>query len=77
LPGGVIAQGSIFSIFGTNPGPASSPVLALPLVTTLGGVSIKVSQGANSVNGILTGQVTSQPVNSVPNGTHTGLAFIQ
>lgn len=26
---------------------------------------------------VLTGQVTSQPVTPVPNGTHTGLAFIQ
>jgi YVTN family beta-propeller protein len=26
---------------------------------------------------VQTGQVTAQPVNPVPNGTHTGLAFIQ
>jgi uncharacterized protein (TIGR03437 family) len=52
LPGGSIAQGSIFSIFGSNLGPAASPPLAFPLPTTLGGVSIKVTQGATSVDAI-------------------------
>lgn len=53
LPGGSIAQGSVFSIFGSGLGPGSSPPLtSFPLSTTLGGVSIKVSQGSNSVNAI-------------------------
>lgn len=53
LPGGGIAQGSVFSIFGTGLGPASSPPLtSFPLSTTLGGVSIKVSQGGTSVSAI-------------------------
>jgi uncharacterized protein (TIGR03437 family) len=51
LPHGSIAQGSIFSIFGTSIGPSTpSPPLAFPLSTSLGGVSIKVFQGATSVN---------------------------
>ena len=43
LPGGSIARGSIFSIFGANLGPANSPALAFPLSTTLGGVSARVT----------------------------------
>jgi len=52
LPGGSIARGSIFAIFGVSLGPASSPPLAFPLSTTLGGVSITVTQGATTVNAI-------------------------
>src|SRR5437016_3299765 len=52
LPGGGIARGSIFSIFGKNLGPTSSPMLAFPLVLNLGGASVKVSQGTTSVDAI-------------------------
>jgi uncharacterized protein (TIGR03437 family) len=51
LPGGSIARGSIFSIFGANLGPATSPALAFPLGTALGGVSIKVN-GSTSADAI-------------------------
>src|ERR1035437_10270798 len=50
LPAGSIARGAIFSIFGVRLGPASSPPLVFPLSTTLGGVSITVTQGATTVN---------------------------
>ena len=49
LPGGAIARGSVFSIFGAGLGPPSSPPLAFPLATTLGGVSIKVSNADSTV----------------------------
>ena len=52
LPGGGIARGSVFSIFGSNIGPASSPSLAFPLQTTLGNVSVTVSSGSNVVHAI-------------------------
>src|SRR5690348_2252383 len=52
LPGGSIARGSLFSLFGARMGPNSSPALAFPLSNTLGGVSIKVSQGSTSVDAI-------------------------
>ena len=39
LPNSSIAQGSIFTIFGLNMGPSSSPPLSYPLQTSLGGVS--------------------------------------
>jgi uncharacterized protein (TIGR03437 family) len=50
LPNGGIAQGSVFSVFGKSLGPAVSPPLAFPLTTSLGGVSIQVTQGSVSVN---------------------------
>ena len=52
-PGGAVAQGSIFSIFGTGLGPATGvQPTAFPLLTTLGGVSVKVTQGNTSVDAI-------------------------
>jgi uncharacterized protein (TIGR03437 family) len=52
LPNANIAQGSIFSIFGTNLGPAQSPSLSFPLQTTLGGVSVQITSGSTVVNAI-------------------------
>ena len=53
LPGGAIAQGSIFSIFGTRLGPMSpAQANAFPLGTTLGGISITITQGSSTVNAI-------------------------
>jgi uncharacterized protein (TIGR03437 family) len=52
LPAGSIARGSTFSLYGANIGPATSPTLSYPLQTTLGGVSIAVTQGATTVNAI-------------------------
>lgn len=53
LPGGAIAQGSMFSIFGAGLGPAQAATQSsFPLTTNFSGVSIQVSQGATSVNAI-------------------------
>jgi uncharacterized protein (TIGR03437 family) len=52
LPAGSIARGSLFTIFGTRLGPSSSPGLAFPLATTLGGVSVQVTQSGTSVAAI-------------------------
>jgi len=53
FPGGAIAQGSIFAVFGTALGPANPlSASASPLQKTLGGVSITVTQGATTVNAI-------------------------
>jgi uncharacterized protein (TIGR03437 family) len=43
LPNAPIAQGSVFSVFGENLGPAQSPALSFPLSTTLAGVSLSVT----------------------------------
>lgn len=52
LPSASIAPGSIFSIFGTNLGPAKSPGLSFPLQTMLGGTSIQVTSGGTAVDAI-------------------------
>jgi uncharacterized protein (TIGR03437 family) len=52
-PGGAIAQGSIFSIFGSKLGPATGvQPSAFPLGTALGGSSVKVIQGNTSVDAV-------------------------
>ena len=51
--GGAIAQGSIFSIFGSQLGPAAgAQPTAFPLGTSLGGASVKITQGGISVDAI-------------------------
>ncbi len=74
IPGGAVAQGSLFSIFGTNIGPAQGlRATSYPLDTTLGGVSITVSQGTNTVNVIpyyvSAGQINAIMPSSAPVGT--------
>ena len=77
LPAGSIAQGSIFSIFGTNLGPAASPPLAFPLATTLGGVAITVTQGTTSVNAIPL-YVSPRQINALmPSNTPLGPVSVQ
>jgi len=52
LPNSSIAQGSMFSIYGTNLGPPSSPALSYPLQTTLDGVSVQIVSGSATVSAI-------------------------
>ncbi len=50
LPSGSIAQGSIFSIFGSALGPTDGvSATTYPLATTLSGVSISLTQGSTTV----------------------------
>ena len=75
LPNSFIAQGSIFSIFGSNLGPTSSPPIAYPLPTSLGGVSIKVVSGGTTINAfpyfVSPGQVNAILPQNTPTGTAT------
>src|SRR5579872_3076061 len=53
LPAGSIAQGSIFSIFGSALGPAQgTSQTSFPLTNSFSGVSIQVTQGSTTVNAI-------------------------
>lgn len=53
LPQGALARGSIFSVFGENIGPESfETVSEFPLGDSLGGVSIEVAQGEETVAAI-------------------------
>src|SRR5579872_1850594 len=53
LPSYGIAQGSIFSIFGTNLAASASSLQSVPLGTTLNNVSVKVTVGGTTTNAIL------------------------
>ena len=53
LPSYGIAQGSIFSIFGTNLAASASNLQSVPLGTTLNNVSVKVTVGGTTSNAIL------------------------
>ncbi len=76
LPGGAIARGSIFSLFGSNLGPATlATVSAFPLATTLSGVSLRVSGGGAGVDAIplavSAGQINALMPSNAPLGDAT------
>jgi uncharacterized protein (TIGR03437 family) len=53
VPGGSIAQGSLFTIFGANLGPATGvQVSAFPLQTSFQGVSVRIAQNSSGVDAI-------------------------
>jgi uncharacterized protein (TIGR03437 family) len=73
LPAGAIAQGSIFSIFGSQIGPATpAQVSTFPLAATLAGVSVSVTQGTISVTAypivVSAGQVNAIMPSNAPLG---------
>jgi uncharacterized protein (TIGR03437 family) len=73
LPNGNIAQGSMFTVFGTNIGPAALvQVSAFPLPTQLGGTSIKVSAGGQTVDCIMIFSVAGQVAAVLPSRTPVG-----
>jgi uncharacterized protein (TIGR03437 family) len=77
LPGGAIAQGSAFTIFGRQLGPTPSPALAFPLATTLGGVSITITSGSAAVNAIPI-YVSPTQINAIlPSNTPLGAASVR
>ena len=77
LPSGGIARGSTFSTYGRRLGPASSPALSFPLSTTLGGVSITITQGTTTVNAIPT-FVSAGQINAImPSNAPLGLATMR
>lgn len=78
LPGGSIAQGSIFSIFGSGLGPASGvQVSSFPLGNTLVGVSITATQGTTTVN-VLPVYVQQGQINALmPSNTPLGLVSLR
>ncbi len=78
LPNGGVAQGSIFSIFGSGLGPATGVSASqYPLGTTLAGVSIKLSQGSTQVN-ILPVYVGSTIINAImPSNAPLGMVSVQ
>jgi uncharacterized protein (TIGR03437 family) len=77
LPNGPIARGGIFTAFGENLGPAQSPGLSFPLSSTLGAVSLSVTQ-----EGVVTQAfpiyVSPTQINAVmPSSVKAGLATLR
>ncbi len=53
LPGGAIARGSIFTVYGSNISPANfDQARTYPLSTTFNNVTIQITQGSNTVKAI-------------------------
>jgi uncharacterized protein (TIGR03437 family) len=78
IPGGAIARGSIFSLFGAHIGPAqpANPG-SFPLQTSLGGVSINVIQAGTSVSAIPL-YVSAGQINAImPSNAPLGMASVQ
>lgn len=78
IPGGALARGSMFSVFGRNLGPAApAQVSAFPLGASFQGVSIRVTQGARSVD-VLPVYVSATQINAIlPSNAPVGLASLQ
>lgn len=73
IPAGAIAQGSFFSIFGSNLGPAATArVTSFPLGTTLGGVSLKFTAQGRTVDAIPAFVAPSQINGIMPSNAPTG-----
>jgi uncharacterized protein (TIGR03437 family) len=77
VPSGTIAQGSIFSIFGTRLGPTSSVTASsFPLGNTLG-VSINIIQGTTSIPAYPIYVSASQIDIIMPSTAPLGMASVQ
>lgn len=78
LPGGAIAQGSVFAVFGSNLGPTTAvQVSSFPLQTALASVSIQVIQGQTSLAAIPL-YVSATQINAImPSTAPTGLVSVQ
>lgn len=73
LSGGSIAQGSMFSIFGQQLGPATlAQVSSFPLSTTLAGVSVQVIQGNTTINAFPIVVTANQVIAIMPSNAPLG-----
>jgi uncharacterized protein (TIGR03437 family) len=73
LPNAAIAQGALFVVKGKNLGPASVVVAtAFPLLTSIGGTSIKVTVGGTTVDAIMYYSLNVQIAAILPSKTPVG-----
>src|ERR1017187_7237215 len=78
LPGGGIAQGSIFTIFGRAIGPAApAQVASFPLGPQLAGVSINLRQGSKQLSAIPLFAAAGQINAILPSATPLGAVSLQ
>ncbi len=77
FPTGAIAQGSIFVIFGARMGPAAlASAPSLPLSTTLGGTSVRVSSGGQNLDCPIVYTSAGQVAAIMPSNTPLGNATL-
>jgi uncharacterized protein (TIGR03437 family) len=75
----LVAQGSIFAVFGTGMGPAALTFASLPLPTSLpdaNGTSIAVTSGGKTVNAYMVYTLASQLAAILPSTTPIGEATV-
>lgn len=73
MPGSGIAQGSIFSVFGTGLGPDTLvQAFSFPLQTTLGGTSVTVTVGGTQVSALILAALSYQVNAILPSTTPVG-----
>ena len=78
LPNSAIAQGSMFAIKGTNLGPANAALVTnFPLLTALGGTSIKVTVAGTTVDAIPVAAIAAQVNAILPSKTPVGTGTVQ
>jgi len=78
LPGGSIARGSLFTIFGQNLGPGTAvQASSVPFSNTLAGVSVQVTQGKVTLNAIPYAAGANQINAIMPSGTPLGLVSVR
>ncbi len=76
LPGGAIAQGSIFVVFGARMGPAAIAQAGFPLPTTLAGTGVKVTSGGQTLDCPLVYTLAGQLAAILPSTTPVGNATL-
>ncbi|MGP0073862.1 MAG: hypothetical protein ACLPWF_18255 [Bryobacteraceae bacterium] len=78
IPASAIAQGSVFTIFGSNIGPTTAATAnSFPLGTTLAGVGLNVIQGSTTVSAIPV-YVSASQINAImPSNAPIGAASLQ
>ena len=76
LPGGAIAQGSIFVVFGTRMGPAAIAQAGFPLPATLAGTNVKVTSGGQTLDCPLVYTLAGQLAAILPSTTPVGNATL-
>ena len=73
LPNGDLAQGGMFTVFASNIGPASlAQATSFPLPTELGGTSVQVAVGGQTLDCIMVFSVGGQAAAILPSATPLG-----
>jgi len=76
LPGGAIAQGSIFVVFGVRMGPANIALAGFPLPSTLAGTNVRVTSGGQTLDCPLVYTLAGQLAAILPSNTPVGNATL-